>query len=61
MGIQGVEAPASIVTKPVESSTAEKASEGVKEKILEKVEEATEALKVTLEDTDGDGQEHNEL
>lgn len=64
MGIKGVEAPASIVTKPAASaasSVADAATEGVKEKIMSKVGEAAEAVKVTLEDTDADGQEHNEL
>lgn len=67
MGIQGVEKPAS-TAKPAKSSAssvgssiASEASEGVAEKILDKVGEAAEALKVTLQDTDGDGQEHNEL
>ncbi|KFZ13539.1 hypothetical protein V502_06543 [Pseudogymnoascus sp. VKM F-4520 (FW-2644)] len=57
MGIKGVEAPASIVLK----EAASEETEGIKEKIKAKVEEAAEAVKVTLEDTDGDGQEHNEL
>lgn len=57
MGIKGVEAPASIVMK----EAASEETEGIKEKIKAKVEEAAEAVKVTLEDTDGDGQEHNEL
>lgn len=43
------------------SSVASKATEGMKEKIVEKLEEAAEAVKITLMDTDGDGQEHNEL
>ena len=43
------------------SSVASKATEGIKEKIVEKLEEAAEAVKITLMDTDGDGQEHNEL
>lgn len=46
MGIDGVEAP-----------KAEKVAEGVKAKVAE----ATEAVKTALADTDGDGQEHNEL
>ena len=39
----------------------DKATEGVKEAVQSKIAEAAEALKVTLADTDGDGQEHNEL
>ncbi|KFY13817.1 hypothetical protein V491_06261 [Pseudogymnoascus sp. VKM F-3775] len=57
MGIKGVEAPASIVLK----EAASEETEGIKEKIKAKVEEAAEAVKVTLEDTDAGGQEHNEL
>lgn len=57
MGIKGVEAPASVVPK----EAASEETEGIMEKIKAKVEEAAEAVKVTLEDTDGDGQEHNEL
>ena len=70
MGIKGVEKP-KVVSSATEtakssassaaSSVASEASEGVAEKILDKVGEAAEALKVTLQDTDGDGQEHNEL
>lgn len=64
MGIQGVEKPASTAkssASSVGSSVVAEASEGVAEKIIEKVGEAADALKVTLADTDGDGQEHNEL
>jgi FK506-binding protein 2 len=68
MGIQGVESPASIIEKTAESgassvasSIASEATEGIKEKIAEKLGEAAEAVKITLQDTDGDGQEHNEL
>jgi len=66
MGIQGVVA-APIVEKEgsaassTASSVASEATEGLKEKIASKVGEAAEAVKVTLQDTDGDGQEHNEL
>jgi FK506-binding protein 2 len=60
MGISGVEAPESIVEKSA-SSVADKATEGVKEAIKSKISEVTEAAKVILADTDGDGQEHNEL
>ena len=42
-------------------SVADKATDGVKEAIASKIGEAAEALKVTLADSDGDGQEHNEL
>ena len=38
-----------------------KRPEGIKEKIMSKVGEAAEAAKVAIQDTDGDGQEHNEL
>lgn len=66
VSIDGVEPP-----KPVESasesvssgasSVVDKATEGVKEKIMSKASEAAEAIKVTIEDTDADGVEHNEL
>jgi FK506-binding protein 2 len=68
MGIKGVEAPESIVTKSISSaassvvsSVADAATEGIKEKIMSKVGEAAEAIKVTIQDTDDSGQEHNEL
>lgn len=60
MGIGGVKAPESIVEKSA-SSVADKATEGLKAAAASKIAEAAEALKVTLADTDGDGQEHNEL
>jgi FK506-binding protein 2 len=67
MSIQGVEQPPPIVSSAADSassaasSVVDKATEGIKEKIVSKVGEAAEAIKVTLQDTDGDGQEHNEL
>jgi chaperonin GroEL (HSP60 family) len=70
MGIKGVETPKEIkyVTGTEESAASsdasgikDEATEGVEQKIVEKVEEAVEALKVTLADTDGDGQDHSEL
>jgi len=70
MGIEGVEAPESIVdatsttsggASESVSSVVDEATGGVKEAIESKIAEAAEALKVTLADTDGDGQEHNEL
>lgn len=64
MGIQGVEKPATIITKSASSlasaatdaaaTAASTAAEGIAHKILE-------AAKVVLADTDEDGQEHNEL
>jgi len=60
MGIAGVEAPKKIVEKSA-SSVADKATEGVKAAVESKIAEAAEAIKVTVADTDGDGQEHNEL
>jgi len=39
----------------------DKAAEGVKAAVTSKIAEAAEALKVVVADTDGDGQEHNEL
>jgi FK506-binding protein 2 len=60
MGIDGVEAPEPIVEKSA-SNVKDKATEGVKAAIQSKVSEAAEAAKVVLADTDGDGQEHNEL
>jgi FK506-binding protein 2 len=70
MSIQGVEQPKPISsasesvisgTSSVTSSLADDATEGIKEKIVSKVGEAAEATKVIIQDTDGDGQEHNEL
>jgi len=68
MGIEGVAPPKSIVEKTKASSsvaaaeeTASSATEGVKEAIKSKVAEAVDAAKTVLADTDGDGQEHNEL
>ena len=60
MGIDGVEAPASIVEKTV-SSVASDASSGIKATVESKTAEAAEAAKVMMADTDGDGQEHSEL
>ena len=60
MGIAGVEKPASIIEKSA-SSVADKATEGVKAAISSKVAEAVDAAKTIIADTDGDGQEHNEL
>ena len=60
IGIDGVKAPESIVEKTV-SSVASKATEGVKAAVESKIAEAVEAAKVVIADTDGDGQEHNEL
>lgn len=62
VGIDGVKAeePKPIVQETA-SSIADKATEGVKAAIQSKVAEAAEAAKVVLADTDGDGQEHNEL
>jgi len=60
MGIKGVAAPEKVIEKSA-SSVADKATEGVKAAVESKIAEAAEALKVTLADTDGDGQEHNEL
>jgi FK506-binding protein 2 len=60
MGIDGVKAPESIVEKTV-SSVASEATEGIKDTVKSKLAEAAEAAKVVIADTDGDGQEHNEL
>ncbi|PBP27545.1 peptidylprolyl isomerase [Diplocarpon rosae] len=68
MGIQGVKAPESIIEKiekTAETKSAEglkdKATEGIKDAAVSKLAEAVEAVKVIIADTDGDGQEHNEL
>ena len=65
MGIAGVEAPVSIIEETSDSdsasSVADTASEGVKHGAASVVSEAAEAVKTILADTDGDGQEHNEL
>jgi FK506-binding protein 2 len=60
MGIDGVKAPESIIEKTVSSVTSE-ATEGVKDAIKSKLADAAEAAKIVIADTDGDGQEHNEL
>ncbi len=60
MGIDGVKAPESIIEKTV-SSVASEATEGVKDVIKSKLADAAEAAKIAIADTDGDGQEHNEL
>lgn len=62
MGIEGVPQPVSI-EKPASSgsSVASKATEGVQAAIESVVSGAAEAAKTILADTDGDGQEHNEL
>lgn len=60
MGIDGVKAPESIIEKTV-SSVASKATEGVKDAIKSKLADAAEAAKIVIADTDGNGQEHNEL
>lgn len=60
IGIDGVEAQVPVVEKSA-SSVADKATEGVKAAVSSKIAEAAEAAKVVVTDTDGDGQEHNEL
>jgi len=60
MGIAGVEAPKAPVVESAES-VKDEATEGVKAAVKSKIAEAAEAIKVTVADTDGDGQEHNEL
>merc|ERR1712098_849175 len=55
MGIDGEKA------KETAASVKDEATEGVKEAIKSKVADAAEAVKVVVADTDGDGQEHNEL
>ena len=55
IGIEGVKVPEKA------SSVAGKASEGVKAAAASIVSEAAEVVKTALADTDGDGQEHNEL
>jgi FK506-binding protein 2 len=62
MGIDGVKAPEKIVeVEKTSSSVATEATEGVKAAVVEKLAEAAEAVKVVMADSDGDGQEHNEL
>lgn len=71
VGIAGVPKPDKIVEKAASSassaasegatSVASEASSGVKEAIKSKIADAAEAAKVIIADTDGDGQEHNEL
>ena len=70
MSIRGVEQPKPVSSgsesvssgaSSVTSGLADEATEGIKEKIMSKVGEAAEAAKATVQDTDSDGQEHNEL
>jgi len=71
VGISGVPKPESIVEKAASSassaasdsatSIASEASSGVKEAIKSKIVDAAGAAVTMLADTDGDGQEHNEL
>ncbi|KAF8855826.1 hypothetical protein BDZ45DRAFT_675986 [Acephala macrosclerotiorum] len=67
MGIAGVPKPESIIEKTTSSVASEaseaasEATEGVKDTIKDKLADAAEAVKVVLADSDGDGQEHNEL
>jgi FK506-binding protein 2 len=59
MAIEGVKAEP--IVEKTESSVVDEATEGVKAAVQSKISEAAEAAKVVLADTDGDGQEHNEL
>ena len=43
------------------ANAASKASEGVKDTVVDMINDAAEAAAILLADTDGDGQEHNEL
>lgn len=77
MGIEGVPKPETIIEKTSSSSDAadtatdsasslsdkatEKATEAAKGGVKSAISEAAEAVKTALADTDGDGQEHNEL
>ncbi|CAL3970067.1 hypothetical protein PZA11_006367 [Diplocarpon coronariae] len=67
MGIAGVKAPEKIAEKKIEDTAEsaeglkDKATEGIKAAAASKIAEAAEAVKVVIADTDGDGQEHNEL
>jgi len=62
MGIDGVPSPKSIIEKTSSvASVASEATEGVKAAVESKIAEAVEVVKTVLADTDGDGQEHNEL
>lgn len=65
MGIDGVKAPESIVevekTSTGAASVVAEASEGVQNVAASVISAAAEAAATVLADTDGDGQEHNEL
>ncbi|EDN98155.1 hypothetical protein SS1G_13012 [Sclerotinia sclerotiorum 1980 UF-70] len=76
MGIEGVPKPETIIEKTSSSDAAdtatdsasslsdkatEKATEAAKGGVKSAISEAAEAVKTALADTDGDGQEHNEL
>lgn len=60
IGIEGVEPPKNVVEKEA-SSVASTATEGIKAAVESKLADAAEAAKIIISDTDGDGQEHNEL
>jgi len=61
IGIAGVPKPVNPVVVDSAKTVADEATQGVKEKIAEKIGDAADAVKTILADTDGDGQEHNEL
>lgn len=64
IGIAGVPKPASTASESTlddAGSAADKVAGGLKEKIAEKIADAAGTVKTILADTDGDGQEHNEL
>ncbi|KAI9645240.1 Peptidyl-prolyl cis-trans isomerase fpr2 [Ciborinia camelliae] len=60
MGIEGVPQPETIIEKTSDKAT-EKATEAAKGGVKSVISEAAEAVKTALADSDGDGQEHNEL
>jgi FK506-binding protein 2 len=63
MGIDGVKAeePKVHVVKESASSVADKVEDKATEGVKAKIVEAAKAVKTALADSDGDGQEHNEL
>ncbi|OHE99880.1 FKBP-type peptidyl-prolyl cis-trans isomerase [Colletotrichum orchidophilum] len=63
VGIDGVPKPEKIIIKASEAAevVVEPATEGIAQKVVNKVAEAADVVKTIVADSDADGQEHNEL
>lgn len=62
MGIEGVPKPETIIEKTSSAEkVADKATEAAAGGVKSAISEAAEAVKTAFADSDGDGQEHNEL